>query len=109
MAPGTPCADAPVRQAGAPTWLLPQLGDGFVVLRFGGAPGPRTLSVGAVSARVLQVGSDIVDEEGILSERYDAQADTCYLIRPDQHVAARWRRFEPAKIEAALRRCLALN
>jgi 3-(3-hydroxy-phenyl)propionate hydroxylase len=109
MKPGTNCADAPIRRNAASAWLLPQLGDGFVVLRFGGAPGPQALATGGVTARVLQVGTDIVDADGVLTERYDGKADTCYLIRPDQHVAARWRGFEPAKIEAAMRRCLALH
>jgi 3-(3-hydroxy-phenyl)propionate hydroxylase len=109
MKPGTNCADAPIRCSGAAHWLLPQLGDGFVLLRFGGASGSRSLAAGGVTARVLQVGTDIVDADGVLTERYDGRPDTCYLIRPDQHVAARWRRFEPAKIETAMRRCLAMH
>jgi 3-(3-hydroxy-phenyl)propionate hydroxylase len=107
MKPGTNCADAPLLKGGAPTWLLPQLGDGFTVLRFGGEGGPDRVTLGNVQARVLRVGTDVVDVQGVLTERYDGQPDTCYLIRPDQHVAARWRRFDPARIEAAMRRCLA--
>ena len=108
MAPGTNCADAPITKNGAATWLLPQLGDGFTLLAFGD-PGVASLRVGDVPVRVLRVGTDVVDAQGVLAERYDGQSGTCYLIRPDQHVAARWRRFDPAKVEAALRRCLALH
>ena len=54
------------------------------------------------------VGRDIIDVAGVLTERYDGQPGTVYLLRPDQHVAARWRSFDAGKIEAALRRCLSL-
>jgi 3-(3-hydroxy-phenyl)propionate hydroxylase len=49
----------------------------------------------------------VQDAEGLLAQRYDAQPGTVYLIRPDQHVAARWRRFDAAAIRAALRRATA--
>ena len=65
-------------------------------------------SVHGVTARVLHVGRDLQDRDGLLTERYDGQPGTVYLIRPDQYVAARWRRFDPANATAALRRCLAL-
>ena len=41
--------------------------------------------------------------------RYDAHPGTCYLIRPDQHVAARWRRFDVAAVRAALARASGLT
>jgi 3-(3-hydroxy-phenyl)propionate hydroxylase len=46
----------------------------------------------------------IEDAEGLLARRYDARPGTFYLLRPDQHVAARWRRVEPALVQAALAR-----
>ncbi|MCX7265767.1 MAG: FAD-dependent oxidoreductase [Burkholderiales bacterium] len=104
MLPGTNCADAPVLCEGQATWLLNLLGKGFNLLSFGPA---QDVSVGQVCARVLEVGKDLIDAQGILQERYDGQAGTVYLIRPDQHVAARWRKFDPAQVQAALRRALA--
>ncbi|MDE2363684.1 MAG: FAD-dependent oxidoreductase [Hyphomicrobiales bacterium] len=103
MAPGTNCADAPIRVGGRDAWLLEQLGDGFVVLTFADPPADP-IGTGAISARVLRVGRDIEDVRGVLAARYDAGAGATYLIRPDQHVAARWRAFDPAKIRAALAR-----
>ena len=43
---------------------------------------------------MLTVGGDIEDVQGLLAKRYDADPGTVYLIRPDQHVAARWRAFD---------------
>ncbi len=39
-----------------------------------------------------------------LGKRYDAQAGTAYLIRPDQHITARWRAFAPGAVTAAVSR-----
>ena len=44
------------------------------------------------------------DVRGIAAQRYDARPGTAYLIRPDQHVAARWRRFDAEKFRAAVAR-----
>ena len=104
MNPGSPCADAPVHRGGKAGWLLGALGDGFTLLGFGTAL--DQLSVGGVTARALNVGTDLTDDTGVLAERYDARPGTVYLIRPDQHVAARWRSFDLAKAEAALRTAL---
>ncbi|MBL8325637.1 MAG: FAD-dependent oxidoreductase [Rubrivivax sp.] len=106
MLPGTNCADAPIERSGRKAWLLEQLGRGFVLLSFGPA---SAVSVGKVSAEVLEVGKDILDTQGVLTERYDGKPGTVYLIRPDQHVSARWRRFDAAQVQAALCRALKLQ
>jgi len=93
MRPGAPADDAPL-PGGA--WLLRELPAGFVLLVFG-APLPFGLSVTVLG----------VPCEGTLAQRYDARPGTCYLLRPDQHVAARWRRFDLDKLQAALARATA--
>jgi 3-(3-hydroxy-phenyl)propionate hydroxylase len=107
MAPGTNCADAPISTDGRRGWFLNTIGDGFVVLTFGGAPAQSEISFGNIRARVAVVGRDLIDADGVLAGRYDGQKGTTYLIRPDQHVAARWREFDPAKIRKALARAVA--
>jgi 3-(3-hydroxy-phenyl)propionate hydroxylase len=108
MRPGAPCADAPVTVAGRPGWLLNHLGGGFVLLAFGDVPADD-VAAGGVAARVLRVGRDLADARGLLAERYDARPGTVYLIRPDQHVAARWRAFDAARVQAALARAIGIN
>ena len=104
MRPGAPCADAPVSRDGRPGWLLQQLGDGFTLLVFGARPPTARIESGGVAAGVVSVGEELVDIEGLTAQRYDATPGTVYLIRPDQHVAARWRAFDEAAIRAALDR-----
>lgn len=52
----------------------------------------------------------VVDIRGIAAKRLDARSGTAYLLRPDQHVAARWRQLRwPEGLEpvrAATRRAL---
>ena len=106
MGPGTNAADAPVDDAaGRRGWLLNQLGQGWVLLSFGPAPAAE-VSFEGVSARVLTIGRDVVDVDGLMAARYDGLPGTVYLLRPDQHVAARWRRFDVLRIQAAIARAL---
>ncbi len=44
------------------------------------------------------------DVEGLVTKRFDAAPGTAYLVRPDQHVCARWRRVDAARVHAALAR-----
>ena len=88
MCPGAAAADAPLTKRGQPSWLLRELGSGFTLLVFGAAP---TWSAG-LSLQVLALdGQALHDDQGLATQRYDARPGTAYLLRPDGHVAARWR------------------
>jgi 3-(3-hydroxy-phenyl)propionate hydroxylase len=110
MRPGSPCTDAPVLRGNHQGWLLHELAAGFTGLwvkpaswtddaldHLAGLPVP-------VHVRTIGADGDLVDRGQLLSERYQLAPDTFYLIRPDQHVAARWRHFDPAQVEAAVAR-----
>ncbi|MZR14818.1 FAD-dependent oxidoreductase [Maritimibacter sp. DP07] len=100
MVPGTCAADAPVVEDGQPGWLLEHLGEGFTLLVSGLAVKP--VEAGTFTPTVLEIGTHVEDVEGKIAERYDLRDGAVYLIRPDQHVAARWRSFDPDKIRAAI-------
>ena len=51
-------------------------------------------------------GTVLLDCKGLLQQRYDARPGSFYLIRPDQHIAARWRHPDQNKISKALARAL---
>lgn len=113
MMPGAPMDDAPIRRDGVDGWLLDQVGDRFVLLIHAPADCPDALDPMlddlVVPLRCLTIGPagkpwDLIDIKSRFAERYDARPGTTYLLRPDQHVAARWRQFDPAAIRAALRR-----
>jgi 3-(3-hydroxy-phenyl)propionate hydroxylase len=103
MVPGAPAADAPLPQGG---WLLRRLaGPGFTALAFGAEPTMALHDVqGPVPLEVVQLPAD-----GVAAQRYDAQAGTVVLLRPDQHVCARWRAPSAEDVAAAMRRALALQ
>jgi len=96
---GAPLPDAPMRdRAGRPVWLLDAIGGEETVLHVpdGGAR--------PAAGRVLCVGEDLVDESGFFTQRFDARPGSTYLVRPDQHLAARWRQAPAAAIAHASRR-----
>lgn len=125
MVPGAVALDAPIESRGAPDWWLGQLDGEFVLALFCGdaLPGRDTLQalqalrLAPVPVKAMLVAGPqcdlsalpgelpaVIDREGCLGQRYDAQPGTAYLIRPDQHIAARWRAFDAAAIAAAVNR-----
>lgn len=101
MVPGAPLCDAPLQTPqGDPAWLLRSLGPGFTLLVFGDAP-HWVRELPGVAVRCL--GQDLIDAQGVLARRLDGQPGTAYLVRPDQHVCARWRQPSLEAVRAALR------
>ena len=57
------------------------------------------------SARSVSQDADVlIDCSGQIARRYDGRAGSVYLIRPDQHVCARWRKLDVRRITQALDR-----
>ncbi len=108
MRPGSPAANAPLVEGNKPAWLLDRLGgDRFAALSFvADAADTPVLAPGVASLAVCANGhaGALTDAEGLAFKRYDARPGTVYLIRPDQHVAARWRRADAGSIQDALAR-----
>ena len=132
MQPGAPLADAPVQHHGRDDWLLQHTGQGFVLLLFVANASAldidllRSLSElararipvhtvllaeNAATAPALPLPLPLpehvtllVDHRQRAAARLDGRPGTAYLLRPDQHVAARWRRLTTAKVWAAVAR-----
>jgi 3-(3-hydroxy-phenyl)propionate hydroxylase len=96
-APGLVCPDAPVAAAdGAPSHLLDHLGGAFRLLVVGDLAVPSLPGL-----PVVRVGpGGLSDSHGYVAARYGPGA--AFLVRPDQHVAARFAAPVPAAIAAAL-------
>jgi 3-(3-hydroxy-phenyl)propionate hydroxylase len=107
VTPGEVCPDAPVETADGPGWLLHHLGGDFVLLALGDAALPEVSGVRALRVRVDGgAGAAVLqDRDGHVRERYGW--DRVYLIRPDQHVAARFAAPDARRVRAALDRALA--
>jgi 3-(3-hydroxy-phenyl)propionate hydroxylase len=120
MVPGAPMDDAPVQAKGQDSWLLDQVGNQFGLMLFVDAePGAellaqiKALATDPIAVKPLIVaprplnmeGVDVVvDTQGWAVKRYDAKPGTIYLLRPDQHVAARWRALDAARVRQAVAR-----
>jgi 3-(3-hydroxy-phenyl)propionate hydroxylase len=108
MVPGSVALDAPVQLAnGSAAWLLQQLAEGFTLLVYGAdlnfATSCNVVRINAKNDLVKSAQPNVlVDIDGLIAKRYDMQPDTAYLLRPDQHICARWRQVTPAKLQTAL-------
>ncbi|CTQ72812.1 FAD-dependent oxidoreductase [Roseibium alexandrii] len=98
--PGSPAADAPV----GGEWLSDRLGDGFKLLALG-LEIPERADIAGLSVEGISVANGDIGAE--LRSRYLGDAGAAvYLMRPDQHVAARWTTLDWAQIETALNRAI---
>ena len=121
-----PAHGAPPRniRLSADDFLLDHLGGGFDLLYFtesGAIPVPLQDVVAAARARgvplrVVAVGAaepvagadlTLADADGRFRQRYGIQASGgAYLLRPDQHVCARWLTLDATRLQAALNAAL---
>jgi len=109
---------------GANDFLLDHLGGGFDLLYFTDTPAiPEALQQTIQAARahgmplrVIAVGSPtpvagadttLADADGHLRQRYGVPANGgAYLLRPDQHICARWLTLDATRLQAALQTAL---
>jgi 3-(3-hydroxy-phenyl)propionate hydroxylase len=127
MVPGAAAADAPIVCDGKAGWFLQHAGNSFTCVTFADGPLPAATasSLAALAEAPIPVDTivvapgygnevsglwsdtlsdTVVDTQGLLALRYDGAPGTTYLLRPDQHVVARWRRLDPQAISAAVAR-----
>ena len=99
--PGAPACDAPL----ADGWLIDLLGNSFQILAINTTV--PTADVAGIKVPVLTVQTEPDD---LMSKRYLGAAEQAvYLLRPDQHVAARWTAPDHAQISAALNKAIGLQ
>jgi 3-(3-hydroxy-phenyl)propionate hydroxylase len=102
---GAPAPDVPVRSAdGREGFLLEHLGSGFEVLHVRNGARPRPPH----GVKLIEIGEDLLDDTGLFRQRFDATPDATYVLRPDQHLAARFRTFDARAVGEAIERALAM-
>ncbi|UYG03864.1 FAD-dependent monooxygenase [Halomonas sp. LR3S48] len=111
--PGAPLFN---HRLGEGNYLLDHLGSGFTLLHFnqaGRVDAELAEQLEALQARGQQIGllrvarepgaeGALVDTDGSLFGAYGAEPGSAYLVRPDRHVVARWKRLDPVDLEFAL-------
>ena len=97
--PGSPCPDVPLQDG----YLLPRLGGRFILLTID-ADAPDMIEEDGIEVTRLALSARD-DPTLALKARYLGDAPSAvYLIRPDQHVAARRPSFDESLFRAAIRR-----
>ncbi|MEO7885757.1 MAG: FAD-dependent oxidoreductase [Polaromonas sp.] len=107
MVPGAAAADAPLVHAdGKARWLLRELSPTrFTALVFGDEALAHALRGSHAQLHIVGIAAN--SAHALALQRYDAKPGTVYLLRPDQHVCARWRQASLRTICAAIERALA--
>lgn len=117
---GAPCADSPMQAQVDHFWLLQRLGGDFKLLVYMDKPEDlplgdklQGLMSGAIPVEVIIISPAggrsphgfrvFADYTGRFAERYDAENGSAWLIRPDQHIAARWRDVDMNFINQAIK------
>ena len=94
--PGSPAPDAPLPDG---SWLVDRLGGDFRIVTID-AQAPQSVCAGGICATRLALSAS---DNTALRERWLGDASSAvYLIRPDQHVAARWEIFDETALRAAI-------
>jgi len=97
--PGSPCLDVPLGDG----YLLQELGDRFTLLTIDADAPDEIVEDGVTVTRLALSVKD--DPTLALKERYLGDAESgVYLIRPDQHIAARRATYDDNLFRAAIRR-----
>ncbi len=100
---GAPCVDAPLNDG----FLLDRLPGRFTILAIN-TGAPDVSQVDGIPLGRVTLNTDKDDPSGAIRDRYlGVESQAIYLIRPDQHVAARWHSAETDHISAALRAAIA--
>ncbi|MGO1119154.1 FAD-dependent oxidoreductase [Rhodovibrionaceae bacterium A322] len=126
LAPGSPALDSPLLRRRDPDswerdWLLRLLGPGFTLVCFVEPDEDlplaemKALASDGVPISCLLIAAEDFDSQGLplllddqflAGRRYDSRPGSCYLFRPDQHLAAAWRSFDAARVRQSRDRAL---
>ena len=70
------------------------------------APGANPGEPDGDDALTDSLTDSLTDADGVFAARCDARPGTVYLLRPDQHVCARWRSLDPQAVAGSMARAL---
>jgi 3-(3-hydroxy-phenyl)propionate hydroxylase len=112
---GSPALDAPIMVDGKADWLLRHIGGAQCTLLSFAPFGADDL---AALAKLRVAGLEVTpparacagaayDHEGLVAARYGTPEGGAILFRPDQHILARWRRWDVDRLAHALDRVFA--